>query len=65
MWNLLAKISERIWKMNSYRDEGWDAYLEGYEEKDNPYEEGTYAHTQWEIGWTECEDEYSFHEAIF
>lgn len=35
--------------MNSYRDEGWDAYLDGYSEDDNPYEEGTYAHTQWEI----------------
>jgi hypothetical protein len=65
VWNFMAKIGERIWGMNSYRDEGWDAYLDGYEAEDNPYDEGTYAHTQWEIGWTECEDEYSFHEAMF
>jgi len=36
---------------NDAYDEGYDAYWEGVEVRDNPYEEDTDGHCSWEEGW--------------
>ena len=41
--------------MDTYRDEGYDAYFEGYGEADCPYDEGSYAFAEWMRGWNEAD----------
>jgi hypothetical protein len=36
---------------NDAFDEGYDAYWDGVEVSDNPYEEDTDGHRSWEEGW--------------
>jgi len=36
---------------NDAYDEGYDAYWDGVEVSDNPYEEDTNGHRSWEEGW--------------
>ena len=44
--------------MSEYYNEGWDAFHNFSSVDDNPYLESTYAHTQWEMGWTAADDDY-------
>ena len=44
--------------MSYYYNEGYDAFADYASVDDNPYGMGTYAHTQWEMGWTAADDAY-------
>lgn len=45
--------------MSEYYNMGYDAYWSGEELGDNPYDsiDQSYAHIQWDMGWTEAMDE--------
>jgi hypothetical protein len=59
MWNFIANITGWKSRMSPCYDEGWDAYFDGANWIDNPYQEGVYAHAQWEMGWLAAEDAYT------
>lgn len=37
--------------------DGKGAYIDGWDMEDNPHEEGTDEHDQWELGWLEAKHE--------
>jgi hypothetical protein len=41
----------------NYMEQGREAYLDCYDERDNPYEKGTGAYTLWLAGWQQAKDE--------
>lgn len=42
--------------MSDYYNEGYDAFHQGYIPIDNPYNDGTYAHSQWAYGYEAAEE---------
>lgn len=45
--------------MSEYYNMGYDAYWDGATLGENPYDsiDQSYAYIQWDMGWTEAEDE--------
>lgn len=49
----MLKFLSDLWSrgLNTYQDDGWEAYNEGYALIDNPHIEGSYAYAEWRRGW--------------
>ena len=43
--------------MNKEKEEGYDAFLEGKSDTDNPYDESSNEYLSWNDGYMEAEDD--------
>lgn len=68
MWDLIREFFAAFRSIvhvcsEEHYNEGYADYMEGVDVFENPFPKGSMAHTDWEIGWTACEDA-CWHDAI-
>lgn len=62
MWEFFRKlfVGKTYMDEEEYVDEGWEAYYDGWEYEECPYEDGRYPSIFWKKGWTQA---YNNHQA--